>query len=655
MDNYLFFQTISRDSLRELVLSMPERPFTSQVKQDFFISLDEVIQLGSNSDQNPTIKAEHILDAINLLRLQHSNVHTTDFVESLNNAYKNKFGVVVSPDEIKNISRKLVDELAKKANIPLELLPEIQLVDDSSCTNQGLASTSETGKSGSYNSDANIIFIYPSNLQSRTTLASTVAHEFRHFLNDLEVRKLKIQEPEIFYRTIHKLAEEQQTGKDLALGYWAGAISAEDLLQVVNHQVTSNELAACVKRKLNQYIMEQIRKVIKLDFKKTVNPVDFLHQHQSNLAASLSESEVQAIEKHNPVATIVNVIATSIIEDFNRNSIREKYAGLSKLDASQTSKAVKLSKGLIQAKFERSKLKDPKYNRELYLLNEEEVSARLYENTNNLRMLLKQNLDLCSLLRNRPNPDASVDKQPESWLNELSLTLKGQRLLELVTSIRAHSLLLCLSRDLRQGTVILEEDISKLIDRLKEIDQQTPDDHPFGKDAVIGVLQYGLDTNNHEKVSQFEEAVNPKSLRLENELLRLNRFAVSHGFMLPLGSDFGRNKATSLRRPLLDFNVEYFRDQSISTLNKSSKLPLIQYIVLRARESMREQKLDISGLESDCIKGEYRAALIKAWNLGEKEDKLRAYVKEWDYTPVSSHNLKNGSSMKYSLDSLKIN
>jgi hypothetical protein len=591
----LNFQSISRNDLSRLVSQTSiYSSLTEQMRNTFLGFIDRVISFNNQADLNPTVSARNIFQALELMKSDDKALQFSLLIDGLNLTHSELFPRVLSDNQIYDLVRAQCLTLAKKANIPESILPEIRIF---STEPSDPSKKSDEISKGTYNTYNNVLSINAAVCQSLAEIESTVAHEFKHFQDFLEMKKLAIQHYDLFERTIYEVADDHAKAQDLALVNYQYPISANDLFFVVGvifqtgyDRLNQSPLLAIVKATI-AILQDQ-----KLDLNTPVNSDEFLKINKEKIEIQLNlDREVSST-------------VPLVIEAFNRASTRDKYAYLTKLDDHQTLKAMSLLKGVIQVYYSIAK-KLPYNNNLPYYNSEEETLARISQNSFSFKKLLETNPELKQKVSNRPNQGKSIDLQPQEWVEDLCKSVMGERLVQLATKIKADSIFLRLSRTMRKERGLAGENIISLINFLKNIDQN-PVGNPFQEYLTSSDQESLLNNSN---LSDLLEGIQSEQFsELEKELSRIKDFASKNGF--------------SLHARIFD-SRKLFR--TIGTTAPLAPVPQLQFIVRKALYSLESSGIDVQQINKSISEADYLAAFVAAWNLGQKEEQMLTYLNEY--------------------------
>lgn len=578
MDYYLNFQQITQGDLNQII----ERTrWKHCLHNGSNLQAFNQLQRSFVTDQPTTpFSSSDVLKAIELAGFKHSDCKLKSLIVDLNEYYS---GGTTSDEEIRLLGIELCKQLGSQAGLPLEILPTIQVKKSRKAEQIGVIR-------GSYNSVDNIITLYAPYCQSYRELTYIVAHEFQHFIDDLETRKLQLQNPALAHQTACELWLEQVQGRDLALTHWGLTFSE---MEFENHLIFCSLLnkelqQTCIQ--LMQLDSRQLDNSITLD--RVINPETFIATHIDTLNTVYK----RPVKEDSMSVVFIN----SFLKRFNEASPRDRYAHLSKLGSNQARKAAKLLKGRLQSQTELSKKADSRYTPALYWLNEEEIIARMSGYAQALKSLLKNNVEFKDQLRSRPLKGQSLDEQPVKWIEMLSSTVIGEDILNLATLIKIDSVQLALSRQLRQETAVFEpEDVDQMERAIADFEDKRDPRAPY----YVGIE---LDTYREpslvERISTRAHTLNQRLKKLFEFNSQLGNRNYNDGYVI---SQYATEKQY--------LPLSFCFDKESGLANVAIRyMPAIQRRVLGAMQKLKRRNphYNLENLIKLCELENYRRAFL---------------------------------------------
>jgi hypothetical protein len=466
-----------------------------------------------------------------------------------------------------------LEHLMQKTGLPRAIIPDLKIENPGTILFHQL---SNYHLKASYHPEENRIRINPKNKLNITVVNEWLNHEFKHFLDSIEIKKLEIQDPELFVKTIEEFAREYQQGKVLALGNWnldPNSLKKQlfdlypEILELTNSYQEKPQLRMIDKeiirylQKSTQDQLEQKNMPEFIDIDSFKN--EYLDEIYSNVQGKLNQ---EAVSKELIAERIKN-----IIDKYNNANNRDKYAYLAKLNESRLKKAQKLLHGFLE-------FQANDYNINTYQISQDEASARILEYSYGIRNLLSTNDKLRKKIQNRPDKTKPLEMQEPQWLEELGRIRNGKELLKYSTNLRANSLLLQISKSLKQQ--ISEEDLELLKFTNPEYIKKISKQH--------AKLLYRLSSLEEQLVLDFEPELVKKQALMPNP------------------------------------NPISIKVNPYQVISISHNLPLYQIIVLIGLEKLKEEGKQAWIIEDSINKNNYKKALkqLELFFLKEEISKL---------------------------------
>ena len=210
MDSSLNFESIQRSDLHYLVGQIENRLWTPERKSQFLNFIDQVIRYdrGEQGVSNPNLSSRNIIQALELLKAEDPQIKFEYMIADLNSTFKAKFPNYMSANDVKTLADQYIEDLATRYKIPAGIIPEILVVLPMKNTDDLVDDHVDTPIAGSYSVEENLIRLYTDALQSEDQILSTLGHEFKHFINFLEIQKMKLQDPILFTETVYQFLGE---------------------------------------------------------------------------------------------------------------------------------------------------------------------------------------------------------------------------------------------------------------------------------------------------------------------------------------------------------------------------------------------------------------------------------------------------------------
>jgi len=605
----LHFANINRNDLNSLVTSINSPSWTEENKSRFLSFIDQVIKYDPTRDINPSVNSKNIFEALILLKKTDPLMKFKMMINSLNEGYKSQFPNYYDDYFINQFVNDEMKRLAVKHGIPFEVLPNIQLFAPLNINN----SPNDCFVAG-YQMNINVIFLDSDTLQSPERLISSLNHEFKHFLDSLEVKKLKLHNPDIFMATVDEFILEHSQGLDLALYSFKNQIPSNHLLGLIGFGSQSMpQLDPHLDKTILDLIFKKLRSIDSKDFESFSFTSKDIQEIIQTTDSSLKQGQVFSYtlgEIRERVEHLTN--------RFSNSSNLDRYLYFQNMDENQINKSKKLLKATLQNLFSNTIKSNSFYS---YVLNEDEASARIYEASMNLRRLIADHQELKDVFKTRAYPNLALDLHPLDWLEELSQTVIGERAIEQVTSIRANSKLLQLSRSLRSQAPI-QVNLHSFLESLKSLDliceQSISSDEPI--EFILLLKNF-----SQNKINFLSDN---SGLTYDHKRL-INSIPVSH-------CDFGFSEidAIAIAQNPIQIDIQY---DNPSVIHPNTSMSLVSYVVFRARQNLSESSIDVSPINEFIREGNYKSALIYAWNQGQREDEINSFINDWNNARIVSH------------------
>ena len=358
-------------------------------------------------------------------------------------AYLKTFiSVSSSNNKFESLLNQELENLMKRTRLPLAMKPKIII---NSPKNFFFDRASRSYTLASYDTEENVIEINSEYAKNITVINEFLNHEFKHFLDSLEIKKLEYQEPEILMENIEEFLRELQQGKVLA--FQDRDIDLNELKNYLINQFP--EVQKLVKsyqenpylRLIDKEIIKKLQEISQYQLEKLEIPesIDLENFKKQYLEQIQSKFTSEALFKE-----LIETRIDYILKDFNNSNSRDKYAYLTKLNTSKIPKATNHLKGFLE---HLANCAD--YQQNTYEKSQDEASARILEYSFLIKDLLNKNPDLKAKIQARPNRQKPIDTQNEEWLEDLKKTQDGNNLLKYATNLRANSLLFQVSKSLK--------------------------------------------------------------------------------------------------------------------------------------------------------------------------------------------------------------
>ena len=605
----LHFANINRNDLTSLVTSINRPSWSEENKSRFLSFIDQVIRYDPTQDINPSVNSKNIFDALTLLKKTDPLMKFKMMINSLNEGYKSQFPNYYDDDFINQFVNDEMKRLAVKHGIPFEVLPNIQLFAPLHNNN----SPKDCFVAG-YQMNINVIFLDSDTLQSPERLISSLNHEFKHFLDSLEVKKLKLHNPDIFMATVDEFILEHSQGLDLALYSFKNQIHPNALLRLIGFGSQSMlQLDSHLDKTILDLIFKKLRSIDSKDFESFTFTSEDIQEITHSTHSSLEQSQ-----QHFYTLAETRERVEQLTNRFSNSSNLDRYLYFQNMDENQINKSKKLLKATLQNLFSNTIESDSLSS---YDLNEDEASARIYQASMNLRGLIADHKELKDVFKTRPYPNLALDLQPLDWLEEISQTVIGERAIEQVTSIRANSKLLQLSRSLRSQAPI-QVNLHSFLESLKSLDLHYEALIQEGKPIEFIQLLKNFSQNNIKFLSDNS------GLTYDHKRL-IDSIPVSHWVF-----GFSEIDAISIAQNPIQIDIQY---DNPSVIHPNTSMSLVSYVVFRARENLSKSNIDVSPINEFIREGNYKSALIYAWNQGQREDEINSFINEWNKARIVSH------------------
>lgn len=399
-------------------------------KQDLINALAKV-------SSGPNLKARDVMKALAAVKDQHEDFNALNAIKVVNASSPSQGNA----RRIKMRAMAIIDKLAALYGFPTAILPRVEIIDDE-----------KFKYAGQYNGNKNIIFISLKCAKTRKDLETIVAHEIRHFEDELRERQLFCEDTNLGFQSqrafARKFARDMREGRDLAFHGWE-FIKTEAGIYATMPKVRIDP----IQRLCRQLIQEEAQRseyssfgYVDIDFQ--IEDIDgFWKRHSSKFEALCKDAKSR---------TRARKMIENEIRSFNTGDARDKYCYLTKLDAAEKKQIIRKFTGSLQNAIACSKDGKPDYTERLYLFNESECSARLFESAQRLKTLLDpkttQGKGLREILKQR-DPSKPIDEQTDDWIKVLRSSIEGEELFLLALHARAESLRLQISRDIRANGV----------------------------------------------------------------------------------------------------------------------------------------------------------------------------------------------------------